>query len=83
MADIRTVPIIEDTGSEQLKRLTDSYNALLESLGTYMDTVEAAAGASAAAATAFLAEVETDTATVVAIGRLPGVQARPARAVTS
>jgi hypothetical protein len=82
MADLRTLPMIEDVGSEQLKALTDSYNALLDSLGTYMDAVETAAGASATAATAFLAEVETNDALVLKIGRLPGIQARPRREVT-
>lgn len=83
MANIRTQPVIEDTGSEQVKKLTDSYNALLEALGTFMDTVETAAGASAAAATAFLATVESDTTAVTAIGRQPGVPERPSRPVTS
>ena len=83
MADFRTLPIIEDLGSEEVRQLRLSYNALLESLGTYMDAVETAAGASAAAATAFLAEVEVDTASVLAIGGLPGVPSRPRRAVTS
>lgn len=85
MADIRTKPVIEDTGSEQLKKLTNSYNALLESLGTFMDSLEAATADATvkACATAFLAEVEVNTATVVAIGRQPGVPERPSRAVTS
>lgn len=83
MADLRTVTVIEDTGSEELKRLRKSYNALLAALGRYMDTEEAAAGASAAAATAFLAEIETDTAEVVAIGGDPNVINNPSRAPTT
>jgi len=83
MADIRTVTVVEDSGSEELKRLRKSYNALLESLGTFMDSVETAAGASAAAATAFLAEIETDSAEVVAIGGDPNVGNNPSRSPSS
>jgi len=82
MATFRTLPVVEDLGSEETKQLIISYNALLESLGTFMDSVETAAGASAAAATAFLAEVETDNAAVLKIGREPGVPSRPRRAVS-
>jgi hypothetical protein len=85
MADFRTLPVLEDSGSEQVKRLNDSYNALLDSLGTFMDSLAAATADATviACATAFLAEVETDAALVVRVGREPGVPVRPARAVTS
>ena len=83
MADIRTLAVVEDTGSEEVKRLRKSYNALLDSLGTFMDSVETAAGASAAAATAFLAEVEVNTALVVKVTGDPGVGNNPSRGVTS
>ena len=79
MADFRTVDVIEDTGSEELRRLRKSYNALLVELGTFMDSVETAAGASAAAATAFLAAVEIDSAPVVIVGAEPEVPNRPQR----
>ena len=83
MADLRTVNVIEDTGSEELRRLRKSYNALLAALGRYMDAEETAAGASAAAATAFLAEVEVDSAEVVVVGGEPGIQNRPQRPIQS
>lgn len=85
MADIRTQPVIEDIGSEQLKKLTLSYNALVELVGNILDDLEGAANIAAvnAAATVRLAEIEADTADVVAVGRLPGVVERPSRPVTS
>lgn len=85
MADIRTQPVIEDSGSEQLKKLTLSYNALLTALGTFMDSLEVATADATvlACATAFLATVESDTTDVVAVGRQPGVPERPSRPVTS
>ena len=84
MATFRTLPITEDLGSEQIKQLIISYNALLESLGTFMDSLEAATADATvqACATAFLAEVETNTASVLKIGREPGVPSRPRRAVS-
>ncbi len=82
MADFRTLPVVEDLGSEQVKQLIISYNALLEELGTFMDAVVIAAGASAPAATAFVAAVEVNTATVLKQGREPGVPSRPKRAVS-
>lgn len=83
MADIRTQPVIEDLGSQEVAQLRTSYNALLEALGDYMDTVETAAGASAAAATAFLAVVEVDTTAVKAVGSTTNIPLNPDRAVTS
>jgi hypothetical protein len=85
MAEIRTQPVIEDLGSEQVKKLTDSYNALLEQLGIFMDSLEAATADATvtACATAFLAAVEDDAATIVGVGRQPGVPERPSRPVTS
>lgn len=82
MASIRTLPVIEDVGSEQVKKLTDSYNALVELVGNILDDLEGAADVAAinAAATARLAEIEVENATVVAIGREPGVPERPRRA---
>ena len=82
MADIRSLKVVEDTGSEELKRLRKSYNALLDSMGTFMDSVKTAAGASAPAATAFLAEVETDSALVVKVTGDPGVGNNPSRGVS-
>ena len=85
MADIRTLTVPADTGSEQLKRLTDSYNALLELLGVFMDDMVAATADATviAAAQAVLDAVEVDAAEVVAIGRSQDIHVRPARAVTS
>jgi hypothetical protein len=85
MAEIRTQPVVEDLGSEQVKKLTDSYNALVELVGNILDDLEGAAniGAVNAAATVRLAEIESDIATVVAVGRQPGVPEGPSRPVTS
>ena len=85
MAEIRTQPVVQDTGSEELKKLRLSYNALVELVGNILDDLEGAANIAAvnAAATVRLAEIETDTADVVAIGGLPGVPERPSRPVTS
>jgi hypothetical protein len=85
MANMRTLPVLEDTGSEQLKKLTDAHNALVDLVGDILDDLEGAADDAAriAAATARLALVEADTSPVVKIGRLPGVVVRPSRAVTS
>jgi hypothetical protein len=85
MADIRTLPVIEDSGSEELKRLRLSYNALLTALGTFMDSLEAATADATvlACATAFLATVESDTTDVLAIGAEPGVPTAPKRSVYS
>lgn len=85
MANMRTLPIIEDTGSEQVKQLTDAHNALVDLVGDLMDDLEGAADDAAriAAMTARLALVEVDTSPVVKIGRQPGIAVRPARAVTS
>jgi hypothetical protein len=85
MANVRTLPMIEDTGSEQVKQLTDAHNALVDLVGNFLDEMEGAADDAAriAACTALLATVETDTSPVVRIGRLPGVPTRPARSVTS
>ena len=84
MADVRTLPVVEDVGSEELRQLRLSYNALLDQLGTFMDAIEAAtADASVnAAATAFLAAAETDTTSILKVGGEPGVPSRPRRAVT-
>ncbi len=84
MAAVRTLPLVEDTGSEQLKQLTISYNALLDLVGNIMDDLEGAAniGAVNAAMTIRLAEIEADTATVLKVGREPGVPSRPKRDVT-
>jgi len=84
MATIRTLPVVEDVGSEQVKQLIISYNAMVELVGNILDDLEGAANIAAvnAAATVRLAEIEVDTATVVAIGREPGVPSRPKRDVT-
>lgn len=84
MADIRTVTVPEDTGSEELKRLRKSYNALLDMFGNLLDALEAAADVAAVntAATAALAELETNTAVVIKIGADPGVINNPSRAPT-
>ena len=85
MAEIRTQPVIQDTGSEELKKLRLSYNAMVELLGNILDDLESAANIAAvnAAATVRLLEIEVDTATVVAVGGQPGVPERPSRPVTS
>lgn len=85
MADIRSLKIVEDTGSEELKRLRKSYNALLDQLGIFMDALEAATADATvnATATAFLAAVETDSATIVKVEGTPGVGNNPAPSVTS
>jgi hypothetical protein len=84
MAEVRTAPVIEDTGSEEVKRLRKSYNALLDALGTFMDSLEAATADATvqACATAFLASVETDAADIVKIGGEPNVVDAPKRAVS-
>lgn len=84
MANLRTLPIVEDLGSEQIKQLIVSYNALLDFVGNIVDDLEGAAniGAVNVAMTARLLELETNTATVLKIGRQPGVPSRPRQAVT-
>lgn len=82
MADFRTLPVVGDLGSEETKQLIISYNALLEELGTFMDAVVIAAGASAPAATAFVAAVETNAATILKIGSEPAIPSRPKRPVS-
>lgn len=84
MADLRTQPMVEDTGSEELRRLRKSYNALLDNLGIFMDSLEAATADATvqACATAFLAAVEVDTAEVVKVGG-NDIPNRPQRPVTS
>lgn len=84
MADIRTQPVIQDLGSEELKKLRLSYNALVTLVGHILDDLEGAASVAAinAAATVRLAELETDTADVVAVGGEPGVPERHSRPVT-
>lgn len=78
MADIRTQPVIEDTGSEELRQLRKSYNGLLDVFGTLIDAIEVGADIAAmqAAATAALASIESDTAVVKKIGGEPGVPSR-------
>lgn len=85
MADIRTVTVVEDTGSEELKRLRKSYNSLLDALGTFMDSLEAATADATvqACATAFLAAVETDAAEIIKVGGDPGVPNNQSRAPVS
>lgn len=85
MATWRTQPVIEDLGSEEVKKLVRSYNGLLDAVGDLVDALESAAavGDINTAATAFLAAVESNTATAVKIGREPGVPERPSRPVTS
>jgi hypothetical protein len=85
MAEMRTRHVLEDTGSEQLKSLTDAHNALVDLVGDFLDAMETAADDAAriAACTVLLATVETDAATVVKIGRQPGVPVRPRGPVTS
>jgi hypothetical protein len=81
MADIRTLNVIEDSGSEELKRLRKSYNALLDNLGTFLDAAEAATIVADinTAATTFLAAIEVDTAEVMKVGGQPGLSNAPAR----
>jgi hypothetical protein len=85
MAEIRTQPVIEDVGSEQVKKLTLALNALTTLVGDLLDEIEGAADFAAlqTATTALLATIEVDTADVVLIGRQPGVVERPSRPVTS
>jgi len=85
MAAIRTLPVLEDVGSEQVKQLIISHNALLDALGTFMDSLEVATADATvlACATAFLATAEVDTTAILKIGREPGITSRPKRAVTS
>jgi hypothetical protein len=85
MADLRTLQVVQDSGSEELKRLRKSYNSLLDALGTFMDSLEAATADATviACATAFLATVESDTTGVLKITGDPETPNRPARAVTS
>jgi hypothetical protein len=85
MAELRTQPVLQDTGSEEVKKLRLSFNALATLVGDLLDEIEGAAdlGALQTATTALLAQVETDTATVVLVGGEPGVPERPSRPVTS
>jgi hypothetical protein len=85
MASPRTLPLIEDVGSEELKQLRISYNSLIDQLGIFMDSLEAATADATvlACATAFLAAIETDAATIVKIGAEPGVVSAPKRPVSS
>jgi hypothetical protein len=85
MADVRTQPVVEDTGSEELRQLRKSYNGLLDVVGTLLDALETAAdvGAVNAAAVAALASIESDTATVKKIGGEPGVPSRHQFPVTT
>lgn len=85
MADIRTQPVESDLGSEELRKLRLSYNALLEGLGTFLDEVEAATAVAdvATAATNFLALLEIDATNIPAIGGLPNIPERRSRPVTS
>jgi hypothetical protein len=63
MADIQNQQVVSDIGSEEVKLLRKSYNALLTFLGTFMDAIEAGADIAAmnAAAVAYLASVEAST----------------------
>ena len=83
MADLRTQPVVQDTGSEELKKLRLSYNALLDALGDYLDAVEAATQVSdiATAATNLLALLEVDATHIPKIGGEPGVIERPSRPI--
>lgn len=85
MADLRTVNVIEDTGSEELKRLRKSYNALLDVVGDLLDALETAAavGDVNTAATNALAVLETNSTEVVKVGGEPGVPNAHQRAVQS
>ncbi len=70
MADIQNQKVIGDTGSEELKLLRKSYNALLVIFGTYLDAIEAAGavGNINAAATAALLSLEATTTVAKSIG---------------
>lgn len=83
MADVRTQPILQDVGSEELRKLRLSYNALLDAVGDLLDALESAAaiGDVNTAATAFKALIETDTADIVKVGGLPNIPERPSRSV--
>lgn len=83
MADIRTQPVVEDLGSEEVKKLRFSFNAFLDAFGTFLDSLEAAAaiGDVSTAATTFLAEIETDLAEIKKIVGEPGNIERPSRPV--
>ncbi len=84
MANTRTLPVIEDVGSEELRQLRLAHNALVDLVGNLLDDLEGAGsvGAINTAATTRLAEVEIDTATVLKIGGEPGIVSRPRRGVT-
>jgi hypothetical protein len=82
MADVRTVNVIEDVGSEELARLRRSYNALLDQYGNLLDALATATtvGDVNTAATAALAELETDQATIIKVGVTTEMPHRPQRA---
>lgn len=85
MADVRTLTIVEDLGSEHEREVRKSYNALLNALGDFLDAAEAATtvGDINTAATAMKALIETDTAAIRRVVGTQNIPQRPARAVTS
>lgn len=84
MANLRTLPVIQDSGSEELRRLRLSYNALLDAVGNLLDAMEAATavGDIATAATTMLALLETDATHIPRIGGEPNIPVGPSRPVT-
>jgi hypothetical protein len=82
MADVRTQPVLQDVGSEELRLLRQSYNAMLDAVGDLLDALETAAaiGDVNTAATAFKALIETNTSEIVKIGGLPNIPDAPKRA---
>jgi hypothetical protein len=85
MASLRTLTIPADLGSEEVVRLRKSYNALLDVLGTLLDSLETATLVTDvnAAATAALASLETDATGVIKIDTPPSIPVRPAMPVKS
>lgn len=63
MANLQNQPVIGDSGSEELKLLRKSYNAMLAIFGVFLDSVEVAAATANvnAAATAALLSLEATT----------------------
>jgi hypothetical protein len=76
MADILTQPVITDTGSEEVAVLVNSYNNLVDTLGTLITTLVSVADVNAIKAAAVIAEAAL-VADVVKIQRKPDVPAAP------
>ena len=78
---VSTQPVIQDVGSEELKKLRLSYNALLDAVSALMDELEVAGaiGDVNTAAVNFKALLEAAAPGIVKVGGEPGVGQRPSR----